>query len=156
VHEKGILVPLLPLNLYFGLQEPTIMCWVNLIAVFSMVPLLKKDELGLGTMGALVCSQAAIQLTVLLATRFAGSHSKPGTRIPMRLIQPSCSVSLAGCVAILLASAMLAPPSSLPYLYDALTVTWSFLHFAALYCYTQWLQYIEFLRAKPSIKLKHA
>ncbi|KAI8899124.1 glycosyl transferase [Globomyces pollinis-pini] len=44
VHEKSILLPLLPINLLY-LTDPTFVLWFNNSALYSLWPLLKKDGL---------------------------------------------------------------------------------------------------------------
>lgn len=46
VHEKSILLPMLPITLLVA-EEPLLASWLSPIAAFSMYPLLKKDGLGL-------------------------------------------------------------------------------------------------------------
>ncbi|ODQ63181.1 ALG6, ALG8 glycosyltransferase, partial [Nadsonia fulvescens var. elongata DSM 6958] len=52
VHEKSVLVPLLPTTLLLTQMDPassifSIVCWINNIAVFSLYPLLKRENLRL-------------------------------------------------------------------------------------------------------------
>lgn len=50
VHEKTVLVPLIPTSLLFVLNDHdtiSVIQWINNIATFSLYPLLKKDELTL-------------------------------------------------------------------------------------------------------------
>lgn len=50
VHEKTVLVPLIPTSLLFVLNDHdtiSVIQWINNIATFSLFPLLKKDELTL-------------------------------------------------------------------------------------------------------------
>jgi hypothetical protein len=44
VHEKSILLPLMPLSL-LATAEPLLLAWLPAVATFSMYPLLKKDGL---------------------------------------------------------------------------------------------------------------
>ena len=46
MHEKSILLPLMPLCL-LAPSEPLLAAWLPAVATFSMFPLLKKDGLGL-------------------------------------------------------------------------------------------------------------
>ena len=145
MHEKSILLPLLPLGLLLGTDQPELLCWVNTVAVFSMAPLLLKDGLGLAAVGTLATANAA----VLLASTWpaAGQQQRFVSALPAAWQGMLMRVSLTGCAAILGASAALNPPHSLPFLYDALIVTWSFLHFAGLFAFTCWLQLQEYHRA---------
>ncbi|KAI7845170.1 hypothetical protein COHA_001215 [Chlorella ohadii] len=158
VHEKSILLPLLPLAMLLGGEQPGLLCWANAVAVFSMLPLLKKDGLALATAGATAACHAAIQLAAGMVGSKQGSSNGSGKRsaaagslgaLPPAWLAAGWRLSLAGCAAILAASAVAPPPPKLPFLYDALTVTWAFLHFAALFAYTNWLQWLEFRSAAP-------
>ncbi|EFN58391.1 hypothetical protein CHLNCDRAFT_19730, partial [Chlorella variabilis] len=150
VHEKSILLPLLPLSLLLGSEHPQLLCWVNLVATFSMAPLLKKDGLTLAAVGATAFCHAAIQLASVAGLAGTGEKQRASSTLLKAWQRRLFRLSLAGCVAILAASAVLPPPSRLPFLYDALIVTWSFLHFAALFGYTYMLQLQEYRRAAGS------
>ena len=161
VHEKSILLPLLPLAVLLGREQPHLLCWVNAMAVFSMVPLLKKDGLALAAAAATAACHAAIQLaSVQAGSSSSGGGGKKGRSggsaaplgaLPERWVRVGGAASLAVCAAVLAASATLPPPPRLPFLYDALTVTWAFAHFAALFAYTNWLQLLEFRAAAAAV-----
>ena len=51
VHEKSILLPLLPVTMLAG-REPYLAAALPLVASFSMFPLLKKDGLAVAYAGA--------------------------------------------------------------------------------------------------------
>lgn len=53
VHEKSILIPLLPALLLFG-EEPAVVDWFMNAAMFSMVPLLIKDKLLIAYVGLML------------------------------------------------------------------------------------------------------
>lgn len=158
MHEKSILLPLLPLAVLLGGEQPLLLCWANTLAVFSMLPLLKKDGLALATVGATAACHAAIQLAAGMAGSKAGGSNGTKKRgaagspaaLPPTWLAAGWRLSLAGCAAILAAQAVAPPPAKLPFLYDALTVTWAFLHFSALFAYTNWLQWQEFRSAGPA------
>lgn len=164
VHEKSILLPLLPLAMLLAGEQPGLLCWANALAVFSMLPLLKKDGLALATAGATAFCHVAIQLAAGMAGSKAGGSGATKKRgaaggpraLPPAWLAAGWRLSLAGCAAILAASAVAPPPPKLPFLYDALTVTWAFLHFAALFAYTNWLQWQEFRSAGPGPRAARA
>ncbi|KAL4852697.1 putative dolichyl pyrophosphate Man9GlcNAc2 alpha-1 [Chlorella vulgaris] len=150
VHEKSILLPLLPLSMLFGAEDPQLLCWINVIATFSMAPLLQKDRLGLAAIGTVAACIAAVQIAQIATAKTdaprqhrGGTPLLSGRRIQQRLIQ----LSFLGCVVLLVAFVMLPPPQHLPFLYDALIVTWSFLHIAALFAYVYILMLQEFHNA---------
>ncbi|KAL4458164.1 hypothetical protein ABPG75_013029 [Micractinium tetrahymenae] len=160
VHEKSILLPLLPLSLLLGREQPRLLRWLNAMAVFSMVPLLKKDGLALATAAATAACHAAITLAGWEAeggarqARQQGSSSGRGGQLPAAAARFALRLSLVVCAALLAASAVAPPPQRLPFLYDALITFWAFLHFFALFIYTNWLQLVEFRRAAPTAKAK--
>lgn len=150
VHEKSILLPLLPLSMLFGAEDPQLLCWINVIATFSMAPLLQKDRLGLAAIGTVAACIAAVQIAQIATAKTdaprqhrGGTPLLSGRRIQQRLIQ----LSFLGCVVLLVAFVTLPPPQHLPFLYDALIVTWSFLHIAALFAYVYILMLQEFHNA---------
>ncbi|KAL4435016.1 hypothetical protein ABPG77_003841 [Micractinium sp. CCAP 211/92] len=155
VHEKSILLPLLPLTLLLGREQPRLLRWLNAMAVFSMLPLLKKDGLGLATAAATAACHAAITLAGCNAEGGAEQARRPGGgagsigQLPDAMVRLASRLSLATCAALLAASAAVPPPPRLPFLYDALITFWAFLHFFALFVYTNWLQLGEFRRAAP-------
>lgn len=165
MHEKSILLPLLPLSILLAREQPRLLCWVNAIAVFSMGPLLKKDGLTLAALGTTAACHAAMQLAcaaaggaVAAAPRTRGGRQAPGGlgALPNAWLRVGSWLSLAGCAAILAAAWAVPPPPKLPFLYDALIVTWSFLHFAALAAYTNLLQWQEYRAAAGGGKRKRA
>lgn len=160
MHEKSILLPLLPLSMLLGGEQPKLLAWLNLVATFSMVPLLKKDGLALASVGVTAACHAAIQLASVWAPAGGGGGSKKQRAsstdaLPAAWQRAGFRMSLAGCAAILASAVVLPAPAKLPFLYDALITSWSFLHFAALFVYTNGLQLQEYRRA-GSAKLKHA
>lgn len=66
MHEKSVLLPLLPLVL-LATEEPFLAAWLQPVALFSMFPLLKRDGLAIAY-GALLLAAAA-------------AAGYPGTRI---------------------------------------------------------------------------
>ena len=160
VHEKSILLALLPLTMLLGGEQPQLLAWLNLVTTFSMLPLLKKDGLALATVGVTAACHASIQLASVMGAAGAGSGSKKQRAastgaLPAAWHQAGFRVSVAGCAAILASAAVLPAPAKLPFLYDALITSWSFLHFAALFVYTNGLQLQEYRRAGTA-KLKDA
>ena len=157
VHEKSILLPLLPLSMLFGGEQPQLLCWIYSMATFSMLPLLKKDGLALATAAAVAACNAAIELAAAPAAaggkgRRGGKSSNGALRTAGWWQRIGLMMSLTGCAAIVAAAAALPPPAHLPFLYDALVVTWSFVHFAALFVYTNFLQLREYHAAGAKVK----
>eukprot|EP00850_Spirogloea_muscicola_P017087 SM000143S00752 [mRNA] locus=s143:321475:323960:+ [translate_table: standard] len=144
VHEKSILLPLLPLAM-LALEEPILFRLVTPVAVFSMYPLLQRDRLAL-PYSAL---QALFQLAMAGACPVEGPS---GSEAWLARLLP---LSLAGG-AVLHAAAVLVPPlPRYPYLHPALMTVYAFAHFALLFVYTNWRQWAD-LRSGESDKAKQA
>jgi alpha-1,3-glucosyltransferase len=152
VHEKSILLPLLPLTMLLGLEDTPLLNWVNLIATFSMAPLLIKDGLGLASISAVAVCHAANQLATM--TLVANSQQSTTRSLPlcMALRKRVYQASVAGCAAILAGTAVVPAPLHLPFLHDALIVTWSFLHVVALLVWTYILQVQEYRSNEVKVK----
>ena len=97
VHEKSILLPLLPASLLLG-SSPFAGCWLLTVGSFSMFPLLQKDGL------TLAYTAAVIGFHVLVAPRSSG----------WRYVDDARRLSLLGMVAIHALAALTEPPVSSP------------------------------------------
>lgn len=155
MHEKSVLLPLLPLSLLLGCERPRLLCWLNAVSVFSMTPLLRKDSLALATAATTAACHAAITLAsceaegcIQQAWRQGSSTGSMG-QLADAAVRLASRLSLATCAALLLASTVVPPPPRLPFLFDALITFWAFLHFFSIFVYTNWLQLGEFRRAAP-------
>eukprot|EP00951_Prasinocladus_malaysianus_P017363 scaffold136776_cov48-Prasinocladus_malaysianus.AAC.1 len=96
VHEKSILLPLLPITL-MAADEPYLAGLLPLVASFSMFPLLKKDGVALAYAGALV-------MYLGLAHQYILPTGRP-------LLQ-ACSISVVTAMCTLHVLALLMPPPS--------------------------------------------
>ncbi len=157
VHEKSILLPLLPLSM-LSADYPRVAAWVLTMAPFSMYPLLKKDGLSLAYAAVLLLWGGLLLLAphVLLNTSNAalkspGSHTDTSQqqqqqwRAAVGVLMrhgPVVSACVAGIIHA--AAAAVLPPLRYPYLFDALIVSWSFLHLALLLVFTNVEQLMEF------------
>lgn len=153
MHEKSILLPLLPLSLW-AVEVPELAAWANLVAPFSMFPLLKKDGLSLPYLAVplLYCAAVLLVQTGLLSGRRREARPAPGLAglPPMRAaLRWGPAVSVAVAAVLHAVAAAVQPPPQYPFLWDAAMMTWSFLHFAALFAYTNAEQWLEFQRARP-------
>ena len=162
MHEKSILLPLLPLTLLAG-EHPVLAGWAQAIGAFSMWPLLHKDGQAVAyaallllhavLYGALDHSDASAQEHAETAGIQGVDDDKSKTKAwkggegsgvrsshltdLSRLMWPVVVVSLLG-VAVLHALAIFVdPPPALPYLHDALGSAYSAAHvLVALACGT--------------------
>lgn len=107
VHEKSILMPLLPLSLLWPLH-PVLATWSAALACFSMFPLLLRDGLALAYTSCMLALLGVGRWSVLTVA------------------------SLLPVAAIHAVWALVPPPSSLPYLYEQLCVSYSFVCFVAV------------------------
>lgn len=134
VHEKSVLVPLIPSTLLIMINNEetiSIIQWINNISLFSMYPLLKKDDL-------------ALQYFVMLLTinwligGFSMNLNKNllwSRNLFWKLIISGSYLSI---IAYHLIDYFAEPPSSLPDLFVLLNTTISFGCFSLFYC---WLIY---------------
>ncbi len=129
VHEKSILLPLLPVTLLAG-REPGLAAWLPALACFSMWPLLHRDGLGLAYSAVLLAWAAMATPEVSFGSRVqaAGWAGAAGS-----------TLIAAGLHA---GRELLAPPPALPWLWDALVVSFAFLHIAAAALYVNWRLWI--------------
>jgi alpha-1,3-glucosyltransferase len=127
VHEKSVLLPLLPVTLLMigrdgddGLTIREPYAWLHAVGAFSMVPLLAKDKL--------MVPYAVTQLLFAI-----GAHllSKPTTT--NRWWPAAQRVSALGMLAIHALAAFTEPPSRLPHLHDLLFTSFAFAHLAVAY-----------------------
>lgn len=126
VHEKTILLPALPVAMVFA-EEGLVAVWFQLIAAFSMTPLLFRDGQQL--------SYAACCMLYLVLTSIATAAPASAA------LQWLFAASLVGCVAIHGLAATVAPPSNLPDIFPLLTCAYSFLHFAGFFVYFHFRQF---------------
>ena len=118
MHEKTILLPLLPLLIVAaaGRRSLFFFAWLSAVAVFSMYPLLVKDGLAL--------PYATLQL-VYAAFAFGRAHA------PSRRWALACAASLLGCAALHAAAVWVPPPPRYPDLHLLACAAYAFAHFAA-------------------------
>eukprot|EP00850_Spirogloea_muscicola_P005864 SM000027S09645 [mRNA] locus=s27:535401:537851:+ [translate_table: standard] len=143
VHEKSILLPLLPLAM-LAFEEPILFRLVTPIAVFSMYPLLQRDRLAL----------PYIALQTLFQLAMVGTCPAEGTGGCEAWLARLVPLSLAGGAALHAAAVLVPPPPRYPYLHPALMTAYAFAHFGPLFVYTNWRQWAE-LRSE-SDKAKQA
>lgn len=117
VHEKNILMPLLPISLLFG-WYPELASWAVLIGCFSMFPLLERDGLVL----AYWATWAVLLFAIGRWNRWSIASTVPmlGIHILMFAVPP---------------------PVHLPHLWIMGCMAYSFFLFALLYVLLLWLQW---------------
>jgi len=147
VHEKSILLPLLPVTM-MAASEPEAALWGPLVAAFSMYPLLERD----GAAGVYVATGALYLLLVSALvpsahsaraasnSRSSSSSSSSQARLPVWLMQ-AAPVAAAGLCVVCHGVRLLPPPSRLPWLWDRLHVTVAWVPITAHMLYLNWRQY---------------
>ncbi|ELR22906.1 glucosyltransferase [Acanthamoeba castellanii str. Neff] len=116
VHEKSILIPLLPLTCLL-LESPHLVSWFNIIAAFSMYPLLAKDGLVVAYVAVLYF--AWLPLAIQLPPR------------PTSLASSLFTASMAGLATIHVVRAIVAAPERYPDAFDLLIAAFGCAHFLA-------------------------
>ncbi|KAK1265111.1 putative dolichyl pyrophosphate Man9GlcNAc2 alpha-1,3-glucosyltransferase [Acorus gramineus] len=133
VHEKSILLPLLPATL-LALREPQLLGLIMHFALLSMYPLLCRDRL-------IFQYAALLALFVLIFFRINGSHIKKKESSPAIL---KFLMTMAMCCSFTLhyIYMILQPPEKYPFLFEALIMALCFSQFAMLTVYTNMKQWM--------------
>lgn len=133
VHEKSILLPLLPASL-LALDEPHLFGWLTYFSLLSMVPLICRDNLMLPY--------------VALLALFAMVYYSPYGRSNIKGSGPSIFHKLL-IILFLLCSVVLhfvyltlQPPKKYPFLFEALIMILCFSQFVILTVYTNMKQWM--------------
>lgn len=139
VHEKHILLPLLPASGLLATEAPLLLGWASALSLFSMFPLLQRDGLGLAY---------AAHLSLLAALTVAGRAlarpddtpppSKTGAnrleaclRARARALPPAVAFSALGMGLLHAAAMLIRPPDRYPDLWPYLFCTYACAHFCA-------------------------
>ncbi len=131
MHEKSILLPLLPAAL-LALDEPRLLRVFGPLAALSMFPLLRFERLG----PAYAACQAALAL--LGAAPTGAAAGKPA--LPGSVWLCWSAVAALGAAALHGAYALPAPPA-LPHLHAAGVSAFAAAHFVAVALYANWRQW---------------
>ncbi|CAN6443656.1 unnamed protein product [Victoria cruziana] len=132
VHEKSILLPLLPASL-LALEEITFFNWFSYYALLSMYPLICRD-------GLTVPHVALLSLFFLVSCARCGQHGK-GPIIPSR-VKAVMAVSFLFSLILYGTYLFVRPPEKYPFLFDALIMILCFSQYLALAAYSnvkQWM-----------------
>uniref|UniRef100_A0A803M4E7 Alpha-1,3-glucosyltransferase n=1 Tax=Chenopodium quinoa TaxID=63459 RepID=A0A803M4E7_CHEQI len=133
VHEKSILLPLLPASL-LALEEPLVFRWLTHFGLFSMFPLLCRDRLVL----------AYIALLSLFYLLFYAPRKKDSGKIRSFITFKLLVMSLLVFCSFVLhvVYMVMNPPKRYPFLFEAIIMSVCFSQFVWLALYTntkQWL-----------------
>mgnify|MGYP006130277753 FL=1 len=131
VHEKSILLPLLPAALLFtGDAMPTLALHCGVVAAFSMFPLLRRD----GHAIAYVATQALFLLVALNSDALAeGWRRGRGGSVTKAWRRRGLQLSVAAMLVLHIGEATLAPPARFPDLWPVLFAALSCAHFCVFY-----------------------
>ncbi|GMN63358.1 hypothetical protein TIFTF001_032433 [Ficus carica] len=132
VHEKSILLPLLPASL-LAMEEPFLHSWLTHYALFSMFPLLARDKL--------VLPYIALSALFFLLNRAAPNRSQ-GTGETNSLRSFVTAFFLFCALVLHVVYVTMNPPHRYPFLFEALTMLLCFSQFVSLTVYTnakQWM-----------------
>jgi alpha-1,3-glucosyltransferase len=144
VHEKSILLPLLPITLLsMDLRQNMIRSMTA--SLLSMYPLLKKDGLPDAYWGLILIygGLSAIAFSVLPTTVRKGEEKTPSSK---GILLWTSSIGFL-CIHIL--SIWYKPPLKYPYLWDAIMVTWGFLHFVEMIVRLYYKHFNLFINSAP-------
>lgn len=143
VHEKSILLPLMPVML-LGPDQPIMTRWLPPVACFSMYPLLKKDGLTLAYIALMLLWGAMTWPAVgeerkERQTEASRDHVEEQVSERWRsLLLMGLYVSVGLAVGIHAAPLIWKAPKQYPYIFDALFTSFSFLHILGLAVYLQY------------------
>lgn len=141
VHEKSVLLPLLALGLLGG----DVADLAQHAAVFSMLPLLRKDGLATAAVGALLLYAGARAVARDCSAGVAATAgSPPGAGLGWRRAK---AVFLGGAAALTAGFALFPPPARYPFLEDAACMAWSLAALLGIFAATNAQQWAEFRAA---------
>lgn len=124
VHEKTILVPALPVLLFYR-EHPMIVNWFAIVSTFSLQPLLHRD-------GQLVPYLVLMIMFTLISIEMFSRHiSLDLSKLFSlnNLIIAAYFSSILGCFSLSVAAIFVKPPQHLPDLHPTLNALYSCLHF---------------------------
>ncbi|KAL8476604.1 hypothetical protein ACS0TY_029048 [Phlomoides rotata] len=124
VHEKSILLPLLPAS-FLASEEPFIFCWLIYNALLSMFPLLRRDKLE-------IPYAALYGLFVLLYYTPGGRKSAEVTHRALPILK---SFAFACIIFLHIVYIAISPPLKYPYLFEAVIMSFCFSQFVLISIY---------------------
>ncbi|XP_072998264.1 probable dolichyl pyrophosphate Man9GlcNAc2 alpha-1,3-glucosyltransferase [Typha latifolia] len=144
VHEKSILLPLLPASL-LGLQEPLLYGWFIYYSLLSMFPLIRRDHLML----------QYIAVLSLFGFIFYSPDRSRGTKTNSFHIRKALLALPLLCSLILYFIYLrVRPPEKYPFLFEALIMLLCFSQFVVLTLYTNKRQWMLLDSSSWSVRVK--
>lgn len=132
VHEKSILLPLLPVTM-LAATEPDLAIWGPVVGAFQMYPLLVRDGVA---MAYIATNALYLIVTTALVPKEVLAYSVDSSK--WRL---AAAAGLAGAVLLHVLELTVSPPAKLPWLWDRLFVTYGFVFIAAATVYLNYQQW---------------
>lgn len=127
VHEKSILLPLLPASI-LAFEEPHVFLWLTQYALLSMFPLLCRDKLVL----------PYIAMYGIFNLVYYAPGGRPDTRTrphpPWKLLVRSCLILCSGILHIIYLT--VTPPKKYPFLFEAIIMLLCFSQFVLVAVYS--------------------
>lgn len=137
VHEKSILLPLLPICMLLNDGDFNISSVFN-AAMISMFPLLERDGLVIAYFALNIFHNAifsSMNRSTVGNTHFDDRRKNQLENVLLCLIRMPSSVSILLTMAIHVFVRVVPFPARYPFLSDAIMVSWAFLHFCQLLLY---------------------
>ncbi|XP_076940239.1 putative dolichyl pyrophosphate Man9GlcNAc2 alpha-1,3-glucosyltransferase [Bidens hawaiensis] len=134
VHEKSILLPLLPASI-LAAEEPFMFQWFTQFALLSMFPLLIRDKLLL----------PYIALYGIFIFAYFAPNGKPDTsktQFSSRVISFSVGFLLVLSFALHIIYLTVDPPKKYPFLFEAVIMLLCFSQFVLVAVYSNWKQWV--------------
>ncbi|KAL8000709.1 putative glycosyl transferase, ALG6/ALG8 [Plasmopara halstedii] len=158
VHEKSILLPLLPMSFLFA-HNALLSGWFSVVSTFSMYFLLKKDGLAIPYIVLQVAFAGIAVSPFLLSGASKHLHAQQSSCAPgfkhdgnvNPYLQAYVSLSLLGIASIHAAQALITPPPRYPHIHDYVFAAYSCGHFLLVLVY---LTYWQWTAETQSVKAK--
>jgi alpha-1,3-glucosyltransferase len=149
VHEKSILLPLLPITALAAF-EPLAALWGPLAAAFSMFPLLERDGVA-GAYAACLAMYAAAMLQLWPRHAAGGKGAVASEAWPDRALRMVLICGAAASAVLHALRVAVAAPERLPWLHDRLAVSLAFVYFCGGMGYFNWRQWNQPLDGQIAI-----
>ncbi|KAG7391314.1 Glucosyltransferase-like protein [Phytophthora pseudosyringae] len=159
VHEKTILLPLLPISFLFA-HNALLSGWFSVLSAFSMYFLLQKDGL---VLPYIVLQLAYVSVAVVpfltpgtakhlhvQQTELAPGYEQDGSTHP--LFRAYVMLSLVGIVVIHAAQVWITPPARYPHIHDYVFAAYSCGHFLLVLVYLTYWQWTAETHSKKAKK----
>ena len=141
VHEKSVLLPLLPMTIMLGGDgglNPETRAWIgwaNMLGVWTLFPLLKRDELRVPYAVLSILWAYLLGLPPTSLSLYTGQHIKNGLRLPTQLLHLAFYTVMLGWHVL---EAFVTPPKGKPDLWVVINVLVGAAGFGICYLWCTW------------------